>query len=202
MARPPAPARPQCLSVAPGRPGCSGGRRSRRGPWEADAWASARARPAATTRRRMRKHLRRCCRHRRDRERAGRDRGLPQGRPEVHAPGGSERRAAGRPARNRKNLAGKGGRRRGGGALLPCWRERPSTSGTSSRSRGSRLRQRPAPGSCPVRGAVGARIPPEDPARDEGLLQRYRDPLHFDSGGRGRVPCWHPPCSVEFWWAR
>jgi ATPase family associated with various cellular activities (AAA) len=25
MARPPAPARPQCLSVAPGRPGCSGG---------------------------------------------------------------------------------------------------------------------------------------------------------------------------------
>jgi ATPase family associated with various cellular activities (AAA) len=51
-------------------------------------------------------------------------------------------------------------------------------------------------------GLVGAWIPPEDPARDEGLPQRYRDPLHFDSGGRGRVPCWHPPCSVELWRAR
>ena len=65
-------------------------------------------------------HLRRCRRHRRGRERAGRDRGFPQGPPEVHAPGRdrSQRRAAGRPAGDGKDPAGEGGRGRGGGAVL------------------------------------------------------------------------------------
>ena len=193
---------PQCLSVAPGRPGF------RRAAQQAGRLGGGRMGIGKSKARRYdRRWMRRSpttVSPASTRPRTGWSRlWIPQGPPEVHAPGGSERRAPGRPARNRKDLAGIGGRRRGGGAVLPCWRERPSTSETSSRSRGSRLRQRPAPGSCPVPGLVGARTPPEDPARDEGLPQRYRDSLHIDSGGgRGRVPCWHPPCSVEFWWAR
>ena len=65
-------------------------------------------------------HVRRCRRHRRSRERAGRDRRFPQGAREVHAPGRhrSQGRAAGRRAGHGQDLLARGGGGRSRRAVL------------------------------------------------------------------------------------
>jgi hypothetical protein len=104
-------------------------------------------------------------------------------------------------ARNRKDRAGKGGRRERRGAFCLVGGRDPQR---ARHPQGHRCPPAPAPGTwkLPGPGAGGKADSASGPCLRRGASVALSRPPAFQfQGGEAEFPCWHPPCSIEFWWA-